>query len=516
MAVDITDPEQVTQLVNEIESSENRDRRQFEWRSYEMYSGDQRKHILDQLRTLFPLTWDTMRVSNINILKKVVDKIAKSYKKPPQRMVVDDGLGTTSENEEVNRIFLGFNETFKQMDKSFNRHKCTLLWVQNDPEMTTEFDLRSLDPYLFDLVINTDTLELEAVILSYPDQTITNFSANTDESKIKTPDGRNQAIAESQQDSSPLKDRKIYSMWTKEHHAIVAVSKKELQDIQGMTKLVTQVDFIKDENNPQMINPLGMLPFAWLSKEPDRPEFPISSSLPFESININVLNSDLLTASAKQGFGQLVLKFQKGSEIKRLHQGFDITLELPQPDDPDAPATTAEFINANPDLTGMKEVMVEYSASVLSDEGLEGSTLTDKGKTFSSGLERLLASASVTEVREENQQSFTVAERKVFDIIKKYDEINKTGMFKKDSELVVHFEKPSILQSEKEMLDIIKEKLGLGLIQKFEALMILNSTLSESDAKEKLEQIKEEREENAKRFMEGLSGNQQEGERQED
>jgi len=495
MAIDLTDLSQVSRIIQEIDGSENRDRKKYEWQSYETYSGDQRKHTLSELARLFPQSWNTMRISNVNVLKKVVDKIARSYKSAPVRLVNNEA------NDNLQDIYVGFNQSFKRMDVGYNRHKTSLVWVQNNPLIPTDFKLKILDPYLYDLVINPDTNEIEVVILSYPDTDITHFNGNNDVSKIKTPDSVNQTIAESEQDAGS--QVRTFAMWSKDQSIIVTARQKMQQE-----ERVTQVDFILDESNPNMINPIGTLPFVWLTIEPDVPDFPISSALPYESININVLNSDLLTASAKQGFGMMVLKYPEGSQIKQLHTGFDIALELPQKNDPDAPATTAEFINANPDLKGMKDTIMEYAEAIISDHGLQNFNLVGSNTNFTSGFDRALSMVDVTEIREENMDLYEWAEKEVFEIIKKYDQLNKTRLFNIDDELTVQFSKPNILQSEKEILETIDKKLSLGLIQKFEALMMLNPNMTEEQALEKLGLIKQERQEVVESFMgQGIDNN---------
>jgi len=315
--VDLTNLAQVSQIIHEIEGTENRDRRRYEWRAYEIYSGDQRKHILDELQKRYPVEWNAMSVSNVNIEKKVVDKKAKVYKNPPKRKLGDDI------NDDLDRIYAPWNASFQEMDTIFNRHKSVMTWVQNNPETPSEFNLLSLAPYTYDLVINPDTFVVEAVILNYPDREITRIDGNEDRTKIKHPDSINQAIAESQTDSA--EDFKTYAMWTADNHVTVGATKTKTAGGQ----LITKIDYIIDEDNPSMINPLGILPFVWVTSDPFVPEFPISSPLSWESININVLNSDVLTAMA-HSMGQLVLKYPEGSKIKQIHRGHTMNIELPQ------------------------------------------------------------------------------------------------------------------------------------------------------------------------------------------
>ena len=118
-----------------------------------------------------------------------------------------------------------------------------------------------------------------------------------------------------------------------------------------------------------------MLPFVWVTNDPYMPEFPVENPLAEDSIEINILNSNLLTATQQQ-IGQLLIKYPEGMPVKTLHKGFSIVMELPQATENDPRVeTTAEYIVPNSDLTGMNTVIMDYAATILSDNGLEGASL---------------------------------------------------------------------------------------------------------------------------------------------
>jgi hypothetical protein len=459
-------------IIADIETNQNRERKIKDWDSNQIYSGNQRTYTENALRTIFPESHVIMRVSNVNLLKKVVDKKAKVYNDAPRRLV--DGV----ENDNLNMLYDEglFNRSFAQMDTIFNRSKCALLWVQNDPEFKTKFNLKVLNQYSFDLVIDNDTNEVKMVILSYPSRDITNrLRVEGDYSN-----SHNEIIAESQYDSAP--ESKTYSIWTAEEHITIQAKRDELG-------IVTQIDYIDDNLNPEGVNPLGMLPFAFITAQPDIPEFPTPSELPHDSIEINILGSNLLTATQMQ-IGQLVLKYPEGSKINTIFKGFRIALELPQSKDNEPLIKTeAEYIVPNSDIAGMRDTMHDYAASILADHGLEGAALTGSNEKFTSGFERLIASASVINIQKENSNRYQEVESAVFEIIKKYDEINGTRLFNAEQELNVHYKDPKVIRSELETLDIVERKEELGLLEPFEKFIIDDPTLSKENAMEKQKRI---------------------------
>jgi hypothetical protein len=67
------------------------------------------------------------------------------------------------------------------------------------------------------------------------------------------------------------------------------------------------------------------------------------------------------------------------------------------------------------------------------------------------------------------------------------------GYFTEDDILEVTFPKPKLMVSDSETLANIEKRLNLGLMQRYEALMMIDPNLSEDQAKEKLMEIDGER-----------------------
>ena len=460
--------ETIKTIIEDIESQQNKDRKARDFKSYQIFSGNQREYVKNAICKVYPEAHTIMRTSNVNLVKKVVNKKSKAYKEPPIRTV------NSQTNENLDKIYEkgSFDDAFRKMDEGYNRSNCGLLWVQNDEFEKTKYRLIFLNQYTFDLIINNDTLELEAVILSYPKASITakDYTVYSD--------GVNQTIAEHQRDSA--NDATVYAMWTKDQHVNV---------VRSINKNTTTIDYIETQESSENENKLGMLPFVWLTNNPYVPEFPVENQLAEDSIEINILNSTLLTAAQKQ-IGQLVMKYPKGSKMNTVHTGFTVSLELPQATDNDPfIETDAKYIVPNSDLNGMKGVIMDYAATVLSDNGLEGASLSGNMEKFASGFERLIASASVVEVQKENQGIYSKIEKKVFEIIKKYDEVNGTNLFSKDDRIEVKYQEPQVIKSEMDKLAIIEKRDELELDEPHEKYIIDNPTLSPDAAKEKLVRI---------------------------
>lgn len=499
--VDLLNKDQVSQLIFEIEASTIQQRTMDEFRGAELYQGKIRDHVVEDIKCKRPHTWPYYTYSTINILKKVVDKIAKAYVEPPARQIVgNDNNPIVKDNEAYAKIIENgnFNWSLQNLDTIFNTHRHALLWVQNSPADPLYYTLKPLPPYVFYVVIDNYSNQLIAVILSYPDVGTTNNYTSDIYS-----DGINQAIAESKRDSGA--QTRTYAMWTATQHVNILTSK-----VQNPTtkEIVTQITYIKDPANPEMKNLLGVLPFVWLTKEYSSPERPEINPMFQQCIDINSMNSELLTGARISAVGVLKIKFPNGSDFKDFAIGHNIALKLPQSTEEGFPETDAEYISPNPNLSGIKEVFNEYTEAVISDQGINNFSLTGQKDKFTSGFDRALAMADVTEIRNENKNIYKSVEESIFEIVKAYDAVNGTKLFSIGTSINVHFPDPAVISSDKEKLEIIKMKDELGLIEEHEKIM-MDSGLSEEDAKAKLERIKENKKKNVDMFMGKLQENSQ-------
>ena len=127
---------------------------------------------------------------------------------------------------------------------------------------------------------------------------------------------------------------------------------------------------------------------------------------------------------------------------------------------------------------------------MFNEHGLKNtSAVGSEGQDFSSGLQMAIANSSVQDEIEQNQQLYVGVEKEIFEIIKAWEAFKGNSVFKDDDEVSVIFKKPKVMISDAEVLANIEKRLSLGLIEKWEALRILDPNLSEDDAREKADTI---------------------------
>jgi hypothetical protein len=469
--MDIRDFKVAASIIAEIETDQFIDRRSEEYKAYKVSEGGQRTYVDKRLQELFPKSYKTMRVSDISISNKVLSKVSKAYKDAPTRM-----MGNQTDN--LNDILddANFNSVMAEFDRDFNRQRYGLLWVNNIDDKITMHSLKGFESFT---KRNRKTGELELVVLNYPDNTITDTG-------FSDSDGVEQKLAESQDDTSA--ETITYAMWTKDYHAVWTTREKK----GAVTLEKNEVD-----GNLEGINPLGILPFIYKSKSSST-DLPFLNQLTEQSIVYNILNSDRLTAMAIQGYGQLVMSLPENMSSGFLHSGMTTAITLPIIEGAETQAS-ADYINPNPDLQGMKETINDYAGDVISEH--LGDTQAASGQSFSSGLERLIANVDVSDKISSNRTIYADVEKEVVDIIQAYGQLPES-----DKTLVTIFEKSKVLISDTEVLSNIKTRMEMGLLTKVEAMQIIDPNLTPEQAQGKLDTIDKEKKNNIDSFMGGFNG----------
>jgi hypothetical protein len=495
--MDLNDEGFISRIISEMEYSEEIQRRERSYDAFQVYSGNVAPYVRTELKRTRPKSWSSYTISDVSLSALVVNKLAKSYNQSPHR-----SLDSDEQTEKLQDLYrdIKADRQFKEFDCTFNRERQGLFWVTYRQD-ESRFQFMSLAPYEYAVIRNKDTADLELVILSYPDTTITQ-NAGTQS------DGTPSFISENQADGAGI--IKTYALWTATQHAVVQIKKEPV--VEGnKTVIKRSVTYVDMPDNPNRVNALGMLPFVYMSKD-NSPDYPTESPLLQQTITANALMSELLTSANIQGAGQLIFEYPQSmqGQFDNLTTGLTEAIELPQSEEPNAPRTTATYINPSPDLAGQLQSYESYIKFALAQHGITTSQGVSGGmESFSSGLERMVAQADVQSIISENQQMFYVdLEKKVFSIVKRWSEVAGLGLFQANEEITVKYEKPKVMVTDTEKINNIKQLLDLGLMTKAQALMKLDPNLDEDKAEQILLKITEEKQANLNTFMGGINGGQ--------
>lgn len=490
MQINILDKNTVNLIIQEIESEQNLERKRNEWIAYQSTQGMLKEYVTARLQALFPKNFRKMRVSDVAVSQKVVDKLANSYCESPVRTIPgeDDNI-----MNELNSIYKEgkFNSAFQDFDEIFNLHRHGLYWVDYDYNESV-FRTSALRPYEYDVVKNPNTNEVLAVILNYPDQDVTRRSMFASfETSASISDGVNQLIAESQYDSGT--ESKVFAIWTATNHVVVVVQKKVIKNNDGSTNVNYAVNYIDLPNNPQMINPIGKIPFVYKQNN-SAVDYPTFNPITEQTINFNILYSDLLTAASMQGFGQAILKYPDNADVKEVEIGYMNAIKLPQSSEPDAKPTDFTYVNANPNLDGQQRTYLTYLKQVLSQHGITSNqAIAGDVESFASGLDRMIANADVNKIIQKNQNVYRDLEDEVFELVKVWQAALGEFMFNGIDDINIYYPRPTVQINESDIIKNVISLLDAGLITKQKALMKLNPNLNEEQANEELLEIDNEK-----------------------
>lgn len=476
--------EQIQQVVSEIESYENQERKRIAFESFQIYGGNLRPYVQNKIKTMYPKTWDAYTVSDYSILKKITDKKSKAYKQPPIR-VLESEEDSKRYQDVVSKF--GLNQAMKKLDRYYNQHKYTMMAVfqDKDSENVPFWKFIPLEPYEFD-VIKDDNGNVKVVILSYPDQNIT---VGSDDSGFDT------LIAGEKADEG--KQTRIYAFWTDSNHYLVKVSKDK--NSSGSPEF--QMELLDIPTNPMNVNPYGILPFVYLPYS-DGVNYPIPSNLGSQTVELNSLLSVYLTSGNMQ-VGQLVVSYPEGQDIQMVTQGLMTGLRMPQSKDPDAAETKAEYISPNPNMDAHRTSIMTYAAMIMDENGIQPKKSIDQAEQFTSGIDRMLSESDVQDIVEDNQDIYTKVEEDIFKIVSLQSAASGAGSYASE-EMRAIYQKPKMLVTDTEKLNNIEKMLALGLIEEWEKFIIIDPNMTEEEARKKLEDIQNDKNEKLKAMSDAM------------
>ena len=463
---DLNDKDCLNRIVKDVYGSENTEYRNAISDQAKISGGELKKFVEAHLKKIFTQTHASFTPSNLNIMRKVTDARARAYIEAPRRI-----LDTETESEFYNEFLADMHSQFplRTFDFYRNAYRYAALWFTffTNKKGEREERLVALMPNQFTRVVNENG-ETEVFVVHLG-------NGGMDSRTRTSGDGVDNVI----QDSADDNNVRTLALWTDSQHTVVHID--ENNRVCGTKEI---------EGNESGVNDLGVIPAAF-SQEGDPRNKPLLNPLASQTIEINYLMSVITTAMSTQSFGQYVVKHPAEQLLPdNMFSSMFSATDLPQMG-AEYPETTAEFINASPDIQGMINVFEKYVAEVLNEHDVTSGESSSGGQSFTSGFHLALSKMDTNQVIENNQDLYRIVEQELYNICKAY--LDKTGVKKlKTEKPIVHFAKPAPSKSVKELLEEIKIKKDLGIITKPEILMMLNPNMTEDQAKAQIDKVKEE------------------------
>ncbi len=462
-------------ILAEIESPENRQRKAVSLRQFEIFNDRIHQYVIEHLEGQFSAkTVKEMPViSSINLARRIVKQEASIYRQEPKRTF----FGVTPElQEKLQDLYedLGWNDKFSSSNEYFKLQNQThIQWVLKNGKLKP----RILLAHHLDVIPdpNDPEVAMAYIISSFDKQQylIDSRSSATGVHAISGQafgsDGFNQMIA----DQEDYKEKsKRFIVWSKDYNFVM--------DSRGNIL------------SPDVENQLGLVPICDISNAKDF-EYWVrqGQSVSDFTIQFNAMLSDVANVVRLQGWGQAVFSGPEGMLPENMQIGPNLVLRLPI--DPNNPVPTEfKYVTPNADIAGSMEFLKMNLSMFMSSRGIDPKTVTTdaQGESFNSGLERLLSMISKFEASKDDMDVFRRIEFESFGIIKKYDEVYGGTEFMPDSlgipsdaYVVVDFEEPEMIRSEKEELDLIQQQMELGLMSRLTAYMELNDVAEDEALK---------------------------------
>lgn len=479
-------------IITEIKSEENQQRKFDSFKQMEIFRDRLHKYVVSYLEGQFdPETVKELPIiSSINLSKRIVEKEASIYRNEPNRTFEDvsedqqETLEKIYDDMMADRKLLSSNQKFKIQ----NQNILQVLPVDR------RLQLRSYWMHQIDAIPYLDNPEkASAYVISVFDRA--RFEQNQTTQKLSNPtgnafsqssmysDGVNETIADQEDYRSALEK---YVVWTHDFNFIM----------DGFGNVIS---------GDQIESPIpGYLPFVDISGEKDF-EFFVrqGQSITDFCIQYNAGLSDLYNIVRVQGYAQAIIKGPADLIPTQIKVGPQHIIKLGvDPNNPDV-QTDFDFISPQPDIQGSLEFVNSLLSTFMTSRGVDPKTVTTTGdvRTFSSGVERMLAMVEQFEATKLDYNVYEHAESEVYELVKVWlntlagtgileDKYN-AGFIPEESEISISFAGPEQVQSEKEKLDNYIAQLDAGLMSKAEVVSKIRN-ISLDEAKNILSDIEEE------------------------
>ena len=496
-------------IIDAIESTENKARKQQAYKAYQCYKDNTKEYVYRQLNALF--TDETVKrmqyaITNIAFVRKIVDKLARVYKYGVDREVLDDQK--TTEAIHVATKQSDVDACFKKTNRIMKLSKNCLQYIipkKNNFKNDEIYDIKCivLPPYLYDVVEQyDDRTKPGCIILSdySPESETLSISTNPGlriqsldkdgNAQINYADGIDSPVAD-------VRDSKNYSEEKKKYYVFWSDSYHFMTDEKGII-------INKDPDVPEDIgNPIGKMPFVNYAEDQDNSFWAQGGTdLIDGGVSLNTMLTNINHIAITQGYGQLVISGQDLPQT--ILTGPDRVILLPH--DGEGAAPSVDYKSANPPLNELQGLISSYVALLLTTNNLSTTgvrTQLDGAQAFASGLAMMIDRAESMEDVEDQRQIFIDNEPKFWEIYSLWHKEFKEKLSPELKKITfadsfldkfsIKYGEPKVIQTDKDRLDVLKQKLELGLLSKLDALKTEYPNMKDSELQAKLEEIIQEK-----------------------
>jgi len=397
---------------------------------YEMYNDNYREQIIYKLgeiyRAFSQLKLDVQINDNYNIYKQVVNAISNVY---------SFGVEREFENEDVKDLYskLRINKTMAQANRYLNAFNDLLIQISWD-------DKKQMPKIMLRLPHNTEVEWEQNEVKS-----VKYFVEMTDQKE------------------------ELWAYWSNEEHYYILRGAK-------------QDKIMPVEDNEEMVNPFGVLPFVFMHngwRDESFWDMFTGDDLTGGTIDMAVHLTFLNHLIKTQSFKQLVGKGDNVGEL--LGQVLDPLSVLTLT----GQNTEIDVLDLQSNYEQLHKVAQDLANNIAINYGISPNQFRMTG-SVSSGFALQMENMKLDRFTVEQQQDFKVYEQEMFDMIKMVS--NYYGMNLGEGDMFIDFVEPNYPSSESEQLSIDKTKIDMGLTKTTDIMIRNNPDLTDEEARIKFDE----------------------------
>jgi hypothetical protein len=477
----------IKQIIQEVESDENKRRKAEHAKRHDVYNDHQRPHVLAALLNEFSTrTVQEMRTcTSINLSRRMVDEMASLYKRPPVRDIeIESQAGAETEAQaELKTGLLALYDDFrvnvalKRANQKYKLHdQACIQVIPKDGKIC----LRVLAPHQYDVVPDPNDPEkaIAYIISTYDRSNLDNITQRGSDIQGQDTGSKNE-VASSGMDKD-IADQNDYRATLKKY---IVWTMEEILVVNAQGEILSR--------DP---NPILALPFIDIAQNKDFEYWIRRGSGVVEfAIDYSVALSDTVNTNRLQSYAQAVITAEKVPESVTVGPNQILFLPL-DPSRPEA-KPSFEFVSPQPDMKSSLELLDRLLNYFMTSRGIDPKAISSDGKTatYASGLERLLAMIDRFEASQDDLDLFSCVEYELFELLRAWyqvirgtpllDDQYDFGEWPEDAELCVKFAQPQMVQTQTDKEASVVARMENGLMSRVEAIEELRGVSKEEAQK---------------------------------
>lgn len=489
--MDLRIPDNRVQVLRDIKTPENKDRKDKSFEATEIYNGRLRQYVIETLEQMHSASSvKEMPIQSVNLSRRIVSEKASIYNSSPMRHFQN----VSDEQEAV------LNDIYNDMKADYMLAKSNEFYaLQNQcllqcVPMDGKFKLRVLKLHQFDVVPMKNPEEPLAIIISsYDKSNVVNTREDNNAiggGTYSRPNRSNTSDRVDQSISDPDdKGPETFEVWTREY-------------INDKGELIPALNFVMDKKGNVLsddpLSSIPFLPFVDVSAYKDYQFFCSDhNSITEFSKSYSALYSEICQGHRMQSFSQPVITGPKDLLPKTLEVGPNTILMLPS--DPDLGEVNFSFASPGGSVAHGIELAEQLLAQFLSCQGIDPKVVSsDSGNRFSSGIERLLSMVERFEATRVDFALFQEVENRLFHIIHYWHNAlqgtdvlldkYKMPQLADDADMTVTFAKPEGAQTMLDKVAMHEKLIVQGLGSRVTAIMDIYD-MDRSEAEEYISKV---------------------------